>query len=844
MSQDLHARLAELACQPVLLVASDYDGTLSPIGQDPAQAVPHREAIVALRSLSALPGTHVAIISGRALRDLARLSGVSESVMLIGSHGTEFDLDYIRQLDPRLVALREDLLQELRTIAATDDGFLLEEKPSSIAIHYRKVERQKAESTLDSIRNGLAARKGVTVREGKMVLELAIVPTNKGQALESLRQRVGATAAIFLGDDVTDEDAFATLHGPDLGVKIGEGESAAPFRLADTEAAAQLLAELCELRTRHFGGAEATPIEQFSLLSDQRALALCDPHGDVVWLAAPRLDAAPLFARLLGDDGNGRFRVRPHGDGEPVQSYLGNSFVLETLWPHLRLRDCLDCSDGRTQRRPGRTDLIRIVERAGSEAVVVELEFAPRVDFGRVPTRLRPIEHGILVEHAQEPIVLVSPGVVWRIEAEGRHDTARASVELGQDPILLELRWGTGSTRASLGDALRRMRQTEEYWSQWVGRLEPPKEHADLALRSAMVIKGLCYGPTGAIAAAATTSLPEHIGGVRNWDYRYCWLRDGAFAAMSLARLGSSAEAMAFLDWVLRVVDQTSSSEWLRPVYDVDGRVLAPEAEIAELSGYRGSRPVRVGNAASVQVQLDVFGSIVELIELLLQHDAPLSAEHWRLVDSMVEAVSRRWMEADHGIWEVRGERRHHVHSKLMCWVAVDRGVRIARAYLGETRTHWETLRDTIREDLLTNGVHPEQGGFTVAYGSPDIDASALLVGLKGLVPPDHPSFVRTVELVEQELLHGPTVYRYHYEDGLPGFEGGFHLCTSWLIEAYWLVGRHEDARALLQAMIRLVGPTGLLPEQYGAHTERALGNHPQVYSHLALIDALLRVSQ
>jgi GH15 family glucan-1,4-alpha-glucosidase len=208
----------------------------------------------------------------------------------------------------------------------------------------------------------------------------------------------------------------------------------------------------------------------------------------------------------------------------------------------------------------------------------------------------------------------------------------------------------------------------------------------------------------------------------------------------------------------------------------------------------------------------------------------------------MVEAVSRRWKEPDNGIWEVRGDRRHHVHSKLMCWLAAERGARIAQEFLGEERPQWKALADEIRADILANGIHPERGAFTVAYGSGDLDASTLLVGLKGLVPPDHPAFVRTVELVEQELRRGPTVYRYHYEDALPGFEGGFHICTAWLIEALWMIGRQDDARALLDEMVELIGPTGLLSEQYGALTRRALGNHPQAYSHLGFIDAVLRL--
>jgi GH15 family glucan-1,4-alpha-glucosidase len=346
------------------------------------------------------------------------------------------------------------------------------------------------------------------------------------------------------------------------------------------------------------------------------------------------------------------------------------------------------------------------------------------------------------------------------------------------------------------------------------------------------------------VAAAATTSLPEYLGGVRNWDYRYCWVRDAALSAHALVDLESTSEALRYLDWLLGVLQLCDSPERLQPLYTLLGEPPGPEAEIAELNGYAGSRPVRIGNAASRQIQLDVFGPVVDLIAALLDRGAPLSSEHWRLVETMVKAVERRWQEPDHGIWEVRLPRRHHVHSKVMCWLTVDRALIVAREFRDEDPPGWRALRTAIAEDVLERGYDERVGAFTAAYGESVIDAASLQVGLSGLLPPDDPRFAGTVEAVERELLDGPSVYRYRIDDGLPGHEGAFHLCTSWLIDSYLLLGRDTEARELFEGLISLVGPTGLLSEQYDPVSGRALGNTPQAYSHLGLIRNAMGLSR
>jgi GH15 family glucan-1,4-alpha-glucosidase len=300
---------------------------------------------------------------------------------------------------------------------------------------------------------------------------------------------------------------------------------------------------------------------------------------------------------------------------------------------------------------------------------------------------------------------------------------------------------------------------------------------------------------------------------------------------------------MEYLDWVLHILESRDDPERLHPLYNVTGRHLAPEGEITELAGYAGSRPVRVGNAAERQVQLDVFGPIVELVHLLLECDAPLSGRHWKLVQAMVQAVDRRWDEPDHGIWEIRKAPRHHVYSKVMCWTTVDRAIRVADHFTGRDQPEWVTLRDRIAADVLEKGWKPQVGAFTAAYDGDDLDASSLAIGLSGLLSADDERFLSTIRAVEDKLLEGPTVYRYLADDGLPGREGGFNLMTSWLIDAYHLVGRDDDAHALVKKLAGLAGPTGLLTEEFDPESGRSIGNHPQAYSHLGLINNALNLA-
>ena len=837
----LAARVARLARAPQLLVACDYDGTVAPLVDDPMAAYPYRETVVAMRALALLPQTHVAVISGRSLRDLATLSRMPQEIHLVGSHGTEFDIGFDAKLSPETTAVRAKVEAALRAIALRTEGAIVEPKPAAVAFHYRTVAPDTAAGALAEIEAGPGALDGVHVRHLNHVVELALIPTDKGRALEDIRRRVGASTVLYLGDDLTDEDAFATLAGPDVGVKVGEAPTMAEFRVGGTVAVAQLLAQLNEQRANWLAGAGVVPIEQHSMLSDLRTAAIVTPDGGIVWWCVPRIDSAAVFAELVGGPGAGAFRVAPT-DGRPPsgQRYCHDTMILETAWPGLTVTDYLDCSGGRPGRLAGRSDLIRVLE--GDERAVIE--FAPRLDFGRFPTRLGRRDDGLEVQGASDLMVLRAPGIDWELIADGPHETARAEVNLRDGPFVLELRCGTANLRAEPNDEATRREATRRYWQDWSDGLAHPDLAPSLVRRSALVLKGLCHAPTGAILAAPTTSLPEHLGGVRNWDYRYCWLRDAALSAAALVRLGSDDEAMAFLDWVLRILEQRDDPERLHPLYMVTGRHLPPEADIAELAGYAGSRPVRVGNAAERQVQLDVFGPIVDLVRILVDAGAPLSSQHWRLVEAMVRAVERRWTEPDNGIWEIRKAPRHHVHSKVMCWVTVDRAIGVAEHFTDPDQHDWHLLRDRIAADVLEHGWKDEVGAFTAAYDGTDLDASVLAVGLSGLVAADDPRLLATVDAIERELRAGPTVYRYRADDGLPGTEGGFHLMTSWLIDALHLVGRTADAHELFDHLVELAGPTGLLAEEYDPEDGRSLGNHPQAYSHLGLINNALTLSR
>ncbi|TDQ04653.1 trehalose-phosphatase [Labedaea rhizosphaerae] len=826
---DLRRAIVQLARTPRLLVACDYDGTLAPIVEDPDHARPLPESVGALRSLAGLHETTTAVISGRALRDLATLSRLPSEVHLVGSHGSEFDIGFVHALDSAARDLHRRLEAELDGLTDGKPGVQLEVKPASIAVHVRRAEPDVAQQVLDAVREGPCTWDGVQVTEGKAVVELAVVQTDKGRALDTLRHQVGATAAVFLGDDVTDEKAFARLSGPDVGIHVGEGQTLAGYRIENTDQVATVLAFMLEERRSWLYGQQATPIERLTMLANERSVALLTPEAKLTWLCHPEPDSAAVFADLLGGPAAGHFSVTPERGGLPLgQRYLPGTMTVETRYSGLMITDYLDHF-----AEPHRTDLIRVI--TGTVPAVIEL--APRPEFGQVQMRLLQAEDGLRVLGTGDPIVLRAPGVDWEITSDGMHETARAVVTPEPDkPIVLELRCGTEDLGPHVVAEPERKERAARYWTDWLAKLTLPAVERDLVARSALVLRGLCHAETGAIMAAATTSLPEEIGGIRNWDYRYCWLRDASMTAKALVTLGSTEEAEKLLAWLRGVLDTLPGPERLHPLYTLAGTTLPPEAVIDTLPGYAGSRPVRVGNLANQQVQLDVFGPVVDLVVTLAQTRGKITDDEWQMVCAMAEAVAHRWHEPDHGIWEERHRPRHHVYSKVMCWLTIDRACKLGETYGRETDLSWAGLRDRIAAEVLEKGWNDEVKAFTTAYDGTDLDAATLFIGMVGLIDPADERFQSTVTAIEAELRSGSTVYRYHRDDGLPGNEGGFHLCAAWMIEAYLLTGRRPEAEDLFAQLVDAAGPTGLLAEEYDPIAERSLGNHPQAYSHLGLI--------
>jgi len=836
----LDAALTRLAATPVLLVALDFDGSLAPIVPHPEHARMTPRARRALAALARQPHTRVAVISGRALADLdRRLGDFEEAVLRVGGHGSEFEPESGGRLDARERALLREVRAAVDAAAEGLDGVEAEHKDASSCLHYRRASRDDAcRAVWRLIRarrrwhaDGLA--EPPVLRRGKKVVELSVIATNKGDAITRLRNELGASAVLYVGDDRTDEDAFGALGADDIGVKVGSGPTRARFRVPDPEAVAELLIRLLEARRTALAASVSEPIERLSLLSDRRTAALVTPGGTVCWLCPERFDNPAVFASLLGGPTAGHFTIRPAGRASRgMPRYRDGSLVLETRWPELSVVDWLDPDSEHG------TVLVREVVPA-TKGARCEVVFAPRPNFARQGATIESANGALTVEAGALSLALSCPGVAWSIAREGNSDVALAEVELDA-PLRFVLRCGDAVEEVTEP----RMADDVTAWWAGIGPLELPERWREEAHRSALTLRALVHQPTGAMVAAATTSLPEVLGGERNWDYRYCWPRDAAYASDALLRLGSRSEAFGFLRWLARVVDDADGGlRSLRPVYGLSGEMHLVEGELGHLMGYATSHPVRVGNAAAEQLQVDVYGAVVDLVWTSIAVGGSIDDELWRLVRKLIEGVEARWDRPDAGIWEQRHRIRHHVHSKVMAWVATDRALRIARITGRSAEPTWAPLRDRIAEEVLRRGWCEERRTFSAAYDCDDLDAAVLSVVLSGLLPPDDPRARDTVDAVWRELRRGPTVMRYDFDDGLPGREGGFHICASWLVEALAAVGRRADAEALFSDILGCAGPTGLLSEMVDPDTHAALGNTPQAYSHTGVIWNALTLS-
>lgn len=832
---DLEAALGELTVAPRLLVACDFDGTIAPIADLPSKAVVDARAANALRKLSELPLTTVAIISGRALADLRdKLQGF-ERVRLIGSHGSEIDSVSAVALSLPDRELLDAASSEAKVLIADFDGAWLEQKPHSIAVHSRALERPEAIQLQTVLADRWRALSGGTIRFGKRVIEFSPLSADKGRALQSLVQECSASAVFFAGDDGTDEDAFRSSSPTQWTCKVGDEETAARMRAPDHDTLVEFLVRLAEQRAAYLASYPSERITEHAFLSDLRTFAVVDRRGAVCWLCLPRLDSTPIFSTLVGGPEAGSFRLSPERETAGTMEYDPSSLIVKTKWSTFEVEDMLDTSGGRALQRPGRSDLIRLVRGSGRAVI----EFAPRLDFGRISTSLALIEDGVRVVGGPLPVVLCAPGWEWKIQRLHGHDVAFGTRTLKDETCAVELRIGTASADPAKVSTERRLTETQRFWSAWLSKLRIPQfGEVDLA-RSALALRGLTYGPTGAIAAAATTSLPEEIGGCRNWDYRYCWPRDACLTATTLARLGDAETGVRLLDWLLGIVEEALPEEFLAPVYSVQGRQLIGEAEVGEALGYQASRPVRIGNLAAKQLQLDALGPVLELMAVLARTGAALSASHYAMAEQLVARIQSRWEEPDHGIWEVRDTKRHFVHSKLMCWYAVQCALEVGE-YLDIETGEWETLAQAIRGQIETHGYSERTGTYVAAYEFEEPDAALSWLVLTRFHPLDDPRIRRTIDWLEDQLAEDLWIRRYRMPDGLPGREGAFLICGAWLAEALIQMGEQSRAERFLRGLRQALGPLGLLSEQWDARTGLPLGNYPQAFSHVGLLNCAL----
>jgi GH15 family glucan-1,4-alpha-glucosidase len=584
-------------------------------------------------------------------------------------------------------------------------------------------------------------------------------------------------------------------------------------------------------------------IEDYALLGDLQTAALVERGGAIDWLCVPRFDSGACFASLLGGPDCGRWLLAPRGEARSTRRYLHDTLVLETTW---------ETDDGVARvidfMPPGTPapDLVRIVEGV-SGRVEFRSELAIRFDYGRVVPWVRQRTH-----EPHTRIALAGPDALcFRTSAptrgEGMQTVSELTVDEGER-VPFVLTWFPSHEKVPERiDAEEELAATERFWREWSEAcpLDLPPEWAAIVRRSLIVLKALIYEPTGGIVAAPTTSLPEWIGSVRNWDYRYCWLRDATLTLLALLHCNHADEAGEWRRWLIRAIAGDPAD--VQIMYGVAGERRLTEFELPWLSGYEGSAPVRVGNAASEQLQLDVYGEVLDCLYQARVHGLPFDPNAWRIQLALLDHLETAWREPDEGIWEIRGERRHFVHSKVMAWVAFDRAVRTVEDQgVDGPADRWRAVRDEIHAEICEKGFDPELGSFVQSYGSQELDASLLMLPLVGFLPPSDPRLRGTIEAVERELLQDGFVLRYRSEggvDGLPPGEGVFLPCSFWLANCYELLGRHDDAVELFDRLVGLANDLGLLSEEYDPAAQRLLGNFPQAFTHLALVGTAFNVA-
>ncbi len=579
-------------------------------------------------------------------------------------------------------------------------------------------------------------------------------------------------------------------------------------------------------------------IEDYGFIGDLETGAIVGRDGSIDWLCFPRFDSAACFAKLLGEEKNGCWRIWP--DAEIVATrrrYRGDTLILETDFETergaVRLIDCMPVRG----RNP---DVVRVVEGLRGE-VWMRLKLIIRYDFGNVVPWVHQTHEGLAAIAGPEALILRTP-----VQTHGEEMTTAAKflVREGQRVPFVLTWYASHETPPAAVNAEHALQTTEKFWTEWSGRCTfHDGESCDAVRRSLITLKALTYRPTGGVLAAATTSLPEQIGGVRNWDYRFCWLRDATFTLHALMLAGYGEEAAAWRNWLLRAIAGNPSQTQI--MYGPAGERRLPEFEVSWLPGYEKSAPVHVGNAAANQFQLDVYGEVMGSLHRALMLGIPAEENAWRLQRQLVLFVEEHWRDADDGIWEVRGARRNFTHSKVMAWVALDRAVRSVEEFGLDANgdlDRWRAVRDEIHREVCTRGFNQKRGAFTQYFGSENLDASLLMLPLVGFLPADDPRMRATIEAIERNLVADGFVLRYHPDasanvDGLPPGEGAFLPCSFWLSHCLALLGRRDDANAMFQRLLNIRNDLGLLSEEYDPHAKRLLGNFPQAFSHVGLVN-------
>ena len=577
----------------------------------------------------------------------------------------------------------------------------------------------------------------------------------------------------------------------------------------------------------------ASLIEDYALIGDCETAALVGRDGSIDWLGFPRFDSPACFAALLGTREHGRWKVAPSAGVQTIERrYRQGTLVLETDF---------HCDSGVVRLidfMPPRTrtpELLRIVEGVEGQ-VSMDMELTIRFDYGSVVPWVRRTDTGIRAIAGPETLFCRTP---LPISGQDLRTVAHFTVAAGER-VPFELAWAaTHQPEPSPTDPAQSLEETTAWWQEWSGRCGYRGEWHDAVVRSLITLKALTYAPTGGIVAAATTSLPEHPGGVRNWDYRHCWLRDATFTLYSLMTGGYTEEACAWREWLINAVAGTPST--IQIMYGLAGERRLTELELPWLPGYEASSPVRIGNDAHRQHQLDVYGEVMDALHLARRYGLPPDENAWRIQRALVKFLETDWHKPDEGIWEVRGPRRHFTHSKVMAWVAIDRAIKSVEEFgLKGDASRWRQLRRRIHEDVCREGFDADLNSFVQYYGSKEPDASLLMLPLVGFLPATDPRMRGTVDCIERRLLRNGFVDRYQPApdvDGLPPGEGSFLLCTFWLADNLALQGRYDEARRIFERLLALRNDVGLLSEQYDPDARRMLGNFPQAFSHVGLIN-------